>query len=380
MTGGLDDLRAVLDAVRIESPTRYIIDGIPRDAPPPDGVEFPAGVPVVQQLQQEMYSAQYCRWSTPERRVADDLADRELVHALSAANAGQGTWEPGWVIVGPIEDGRIPVRKDGLTLWAQPTQLRNRGLDAQGRGPGRRPGTPSRVRVGKELREMMQGFYFAIGDGDESEQRDADERMVRLYWHVDRDGAPDLIRAITTILNPLRVPFRAKVVNFSAGYPRCDAGVLYLDRRYYPRVAAALPRLHEEIRPRLGQAVPRFTKPLAFGLGLAEDPENEESFGQHRCRLVAEALWTAFVDGTEDDARLERVCRAFERAGLDPARPYLQPGSIDEYGTLEGGSEFAADRSAPNAGPAQRQRARITDDQRARKKQERKWRKANRRK
>lgn len=380
MSGGIDDLRAVLEAVHIDSPTCYRIDGVAREVPAPEQVDDVLAVPLVQQLEREMYSTQYCQWATAERRGPDELGDRELVHALSAANAGHGTWEPGWIVAGPEEDGRIPMRKDGLTLWAQPNQVRNRGLDAQGRGPGRRPGTPSRVRVGKELREIMQGFYFAIGDGDETEERDADEKMVRLYWHVDRDGAADLIRVITTSLNPMRVPFRAKVVNFSAGYPRCDAGVLYLDRRYFPRVASVLPRMHAELAERLGAEVPRFTKPLGPGLGLAEDPENDESFGQHRCRLVVAALWAAFRDGVEEAARLGRVCRAFERVGLDPAHPYLQPGSQDDYGTIAGGIEFAGDSTPIRGGGAARSRPRITDDQRARKKQERRCRKASRRK
>lgn len=379
MSGVIDDVRDVVAAIEIHTPSRYTLDGVARDVPPPAAVtDDPPAVPLVQALQNEMYSVLYCRFGSSARRGGDELADRELVHALSAANTGQGTWEPGWIVAGVEEDGRIPMRKDGLTVWVQPGQLRNRGLDAQGRGPGRRPGTASRVRVGKELREIMQGFYFAIGDGDESEQRDADERMVRLYWHVDRDGAIELVRALTSTLNPLRVPFRSKVVNFAAGYPRCDAGVLYLDRRYYPRVAGVLPAIHEAVRPWLGDEVPRFTKRLAAGLGLAEDPETDESFGQHRCRLIAEALWLSFRDG-DHDRRFGRVCRAFERAGLDPARPYLQPGSPD-YGALGEALDENMSPTPIGATSTVRGRGRITDEQRARKKQERKWRKANRRK
>ena len=367
MTEAHADLQQIVAAVAIESPTRYTLEGAARDVPPPADDAVVADIPLVRRLQNEMYSVLYCRWLGGARQ-SDELADRQLVHALSAANGGHGTWEPGWVIAGVEEDGRLPVRKDGLTLWVSPDQLRNRSQS-------RRVGTPCRVRVGKELRELSQGFYFAIGDGDERDECDADERLVRLYWHLGRAGAVDFIAVLTQTLNPLRIPFRAKVVNFEAGFPRCDAGVLYFDKRYFARLAAVLPSIHARLQPQLREQVPRFTKLLAPGLGLAEDPETDESFGQQRCRIVTEALWRAFTSGAD---RLATVCAAFEDLGLVPSRPYLQPGSPDDYGTLEA-IAATADPAAPlPSRPAQRSRSH--DELRARHKQERKWRKANRRK
>jgi hypothetical protein len=359
----------VLDAVAIVSPTQYTLAGNAREvAAPPDGCAV-GDVPLVEALQNEMYTALYCRWTNAGGRRGNELADRDLVLALAQANTGHGTWEPGWKICGPDEDGRLPVAKDGLTLWVQPDQVRNRSHS-------RRLGTPCRVRIGKELRELSQGFYFAIGDGDELDSRDDDERMVRLYWHIEREGAVELIRTITSTLNPLRIPFRAKVVNFVAGFPRSDAGVLYLDRRYYPRAAAVLPQIHEALRPRLAEAVPLFTRTLAHGLGLAEDPQSDESFGQHRCRVVAEAMWRAFADGATGAARLDHVARAFADLGFDPERLYLQPGSGDDYSGLDGAVPATPIRTAA-AIPARRVRDR--DELRARRKQERQSRKANRR-
>jgi hypothetical protein len=42
---------------------------------------------------------------------------------------------------------------------------------------------------------------------------------------------------------------------------------------------------------------PVFTKFLAPGLGLAEDPGQGDSFGQHRCRLLADAMILAYEQG-----------------------------------------------------------------------------------
>jgi hypothetical protein len=75
-----------------------------------------------------------------------------------------------------------------------------------------------------------------------------------------------------------------------------------------------------------------FTKPLAPGLGLAEDPGGGLSFGQSRCRVVAEGLYRCQAEGAADlDARLRVVAGVMRERGLDPLRPWLEPGSADDY-------------------------------------------------
>jgi len=78
--------------------------------------------------------------------------------------------------------------------------------------------------------------------------------------------------------------------------------------------------------------VPMFTKPLAEGLGLAEDPGNQMSFGQSRCQITARALWSCYMRGlTDKEARLAALAEAFRAEGLDPAAPFLERGSTDFY-------------------------------------------------
>lgn len=351
----LRDLDEIVAALDIDSETSYRVHKQPYTARPlrekdrdrsrgssPTGS---SGPPLIDELAQVLYAQFYTRsGSVPQSH--DELADRTLVAALSAANSGKGTWEPGWVIQGEAEEGRIPVRKDGLTLWVTSDQLRSRGAST-------RAGTRCRIRIGKELREMMSGFYIAIGNGDERDEQDEEDRLVRLYFHISPQGAPALISAITNTLNRAQIAFRAKVLNHHSGYPRADAGVLYLDRRNHLRAAPLLPSIYEPVRAHLGGTEPRFTKRLAPGLGLAEDPGTEESFGQHRCRLVAEGLWAAYKAGKQtSEERLAAVCAALERAGLAPQRPYLQPGSVDDYATIEPGEPGGAQPArAPSAGP-----------------------------
>lgn len=335
----LADLREIIAALDIESESSYRLNKQPQAVRPARPAEKP---PLVTELANVLYAHFYTR-SGGNPRSHDELADRTLVAALSAANSGKGTWEPGWQIQGEAEEGRIPVRKQGLTLWVTHEQLRSRGASL-------RPGTRCRIRVGKELREMMTGFYIAIGNGDERDEQDEEDRLVRLYFHISAQGAPALIAAITNTLNRVQIAFRAKVLNHHSGYPRADAGVLYLDRRQHLRAAPLLPGIYEQVRAHLGPTEPRFTKRMAPGLGLAEDPGTEESFGQHRCRLVAEGLWAAFKAGSHTpEARLAAVCATLEQAGLSPQRPYLQPGSVDDYAPL--GLSAAQPQPQPQARP-----------------------------
>lgn len=82
-----------------------------------------------------------------------------------------------------------------------------------------------------------------------------------------------------------------------------------------------------------------FTRPLAPGLGAAEDPGHGMSFGQARCRTSARALWTAFGAGREEeDDRAAALAEAFAEEGLDLANLHRVPGSEGVYDLTEEGS------------------------------------------
>ncbi len=86
--------------------------------------------------------------------------------------------------------------------------------------------------------------------------------------------------------------------------------------------------IYAAIAAQLRPEVPLFCKRLADGLGFADSPPNSLSFGEHRCRLVAESLWNSFESGrSEAAARMTDLAAAFSRAGLDPLRPFLGVGT-----------------------------------------------------
>lgn len=328
------DISEIVQAVEIRSPTRFTLCGEPRDldrmqvvAPFTGGKEQP-GEPLVQALEAELYQAFYCRPRPGGSAAGTDPAEASgFVAALSRANRGQGTWEGGWVVAGVEPDGRIAVTKDRVTFWARPEQVRIRGS-----APPAAPSTGKgcAVRMAKELRHLFPAYYMALGN-----RLPEGGPLLRLYWNLTPSAAITYVRVVTDRLNREEIPFKTKVLSHPRAYRRADAGVLYLNRGDFSRLRPVLDQVYRELGPRLNREVPMFTKPLGPGLGLAEDPGGGLSFGQSRCRILAEGLHRCHARRLTDLAeRLRLVAEVWQERGLDPLRPYLEPGSADNY-TLE---------------------------------------------
>ena len=106
--------------------------------------------------------------------------------------------------------------------------------------------------------------------------------------------------------------------------------VLYVARRYARLVGRLLDDIPPEIDRLMDPATPLFSRPIRQGVGVAEEPNNGESFGMHRSRLVVEGIVDAWNRGLQSvDARLRAVEERFRLNGLDLRRPYLSAGSRD---------------------------------------------------
>jgi lantibiotic modifying enzyme len=132
-------------------------------------------------------------------------------------------------------------------------------------------------------------------------------------------------------LNEAGVRFRLKAINDPQQFVRCDAAVLYVRKEDYPVVEPVLGQIYTEVARHMHREVPALTRAVAPGLGLAEDPGDGDSFGMHRCRLVAEGIIRAYeqgLGGLQD--RMQCVADVFAEEGISLEVPYLAPGS-DEY-------------------------------------------------
>jgi hypothetical protein len=174
------------------------------------------------------------------------------------------------------------------------------------------------------------GFYFAFGETAASTTEG--RPVVRFYWNVPADAAPELMWKLTTALNAHSVAFAFKSPPSSAAYLRRDTATLYIAKTAHDAAVPVIAEVHRAVASRLRPDVPLFAKRLRPGLGFADDPGSSESFGMSRCRLLAEGFWTAFVHGAgSQEAILEQIEMHFFMNGIDLERAYLNPFAADRY-------------------------------------------------
>ncbi len=254
--------------------------------------------------------------STATFSGADDLTP-----LLAAANQGRPAWDEGWRIDQLLDGGRIVARKGGAARAFLPGEY----LTYCGIGSGPAAGAVVTVFIPSGSAELQPGYYHAfseaVGELEENEQ------VVRFFWNVSAEGAPRLMETITREWNRFQIPFRFKCVNRVSQYPRLDAGVLYLHRRYYPICALLLESIYSRVSAWLYPGTPLFAKRLAKGLAFAEDPG--ESFGENRSKILAAAMVAS--RGKSVEAKLEEVAQQFQQRGLSLDQPWLNQGSIDRY-------------------------------------------------
>jgi hypothetical protein len=277
-------------------------------------------------LERVLYERFYCPGrAVPFRPGEPDLPpprDPAFVSRLSRANAGTGSWDAGWRVDAADVDGLV-VSMNGLRMRVQASQCR-------GAGAAPAIGTEVAVRVPKELAAASPGFYTTVGD-IELGLRDG-EPVLRVYWNVPPAAAAGLVAALTSRLNPACVPFRLKVLDAPAAYGRCDTAVLFLRAADFPRSRKLLREVAAVLARELRTGAPAFTKPVSRGVAMAEEPRTPESFGESRCRLLAEGVMAAHERSAQGHAsRFAVVVSHFADAGVDPDRPYLEASRVDRY-------------------------------------------------
>jgi hypothetical protein len=282
--------------------------------------------PLVRHLQSLLYAFCYSRpFSGPPLAPLTAMTgmDHAFVGLLSAANQSLETWDLGWEIYLPMADGSVYAKKgDRQHLAALGEYV------ASGDQRMISSGTIINLLRRRESIGAQPGFYFTYGEVP----NDAwdDHTLLRFYFHLHSQGAPTLVKEISSALNAYEVPFQFKALNEPSAYDRTDSAVLYLARRYYEVAARLLLARRSALTPILKPGIPLFACRFMNGVGVADDPGTGESFGMHRCRLVAEGLADAFRSNVIGaDARLEAVRARFARNGLNLDAPYLGPGLAD---------------------------------------------------
>jgi hypothetical protein len=323
-----EEMQRIVAAIHILSPTSFEFAGEHVDATqaPATGTFGSAQNPaMVMQLQQQLYQRCYCvplGSRSPDSPMT--TSNPNFLAWLSQANLSRSRWDSNWRVSRVENTGQVWAEKAGVMRIFQPGEF----VNYAGAGTPVRAGNSISVYLFKESTTMQPGCYFAFGEtAAASDNLD----IFRLYWDIDETGVLSLLQSVTRDLNRFQVPFQFKCPVWPQGYMRRDAAVLYVRKRFYSLVRELAAGWRQECAAHIRNDVPLFALALEPGLGLAEDPESGESFGMNRCRHVAEAIWNAHSSGVPEAERLRAVKEHFRQHGLDFNRPYLNPGSVDQY-------------------------------------------------
>jgi HopA1 effector protein family len=302
---------ATLEAVGVRPPAAFVWFG--RRFEPVGAQSLPAAI-------QARLLADFYAPGAPRPALRDVPAPPAgggaFVRMLSQANCGRGSWQPGWRVAAVEPDAIAVARPDGLVLRAPAEECR---VD----------GAVVKVRIPKDLAGLSPGVLLVLGD---SPARPADGGLIRLCCKVAAAGAVTLVARVTYALNGAGLPFTLELLADPAHYERRPAADLLLSRADFAAAIALLRPLLRALGPHLSDGEPALAKRLARGLAVAEEPAGGERFGEHRCRLLAEAIVTANERKLVSlDDRLAAVRERFAAAGVSLAAPYLQPGSVDAY-------------------------------------------------
>lgn len=253
---------------------------------------------------------------------------------LHNSNSGEGYFEPGWNVVRQESDGTLAVQKGSLTIHI------DRDEHLQEAEKTAVVGDIVAIRMPKNF--VQNGFYMAVGNAGAQSQDYTEQppQTVRVYLNVTSDGATFVMANLTQQLNAGNIPFTFKVLYNPEDYNRHDSGVLYFEKQNYEAVRLILQHVYVKNQVYFQPEIPLFTKPLASGLGLAEEPDakfaTQESFGMNRSQIVANGLLEAWQKGDESpEARMSAIFEHFSLLGIDWKRAYLNANSEDIYTPLE---------------------------------------------
>ena len=241
------------------------------------------------------------------------------------------TWDPGWKIVKILRSDTIIVYKDGLNLWAKQYEFVPENFNYE-------KGNMGYLRIGKEFRELIPGFYFAFGNAPLVPLNQKSPK-IRIYMNIKPKFAFKIVEFVTEDLNELMIPFHFKILKDSTSYFGTDSGVIYLDKYYINKSIEGIKNIYYKSKNFLNPDISVFTKKIADGFALAEDPDNGMSFGEHRSTILAKALYNtikkhsnSIKNNTVNRMQFQKEIIVYlEKCGINIEKPFLNHGNIDDY-------------------------------------------------
>lgn len=250
-------------------------------------------------LTEWLYQRLFIDWRPPTGRFAHDVAGAPWFVEQLRARAGHASYlQPGFRLAQRAPGGTF-VENDHLRLFiTDPRALVGRGRLS--------------VRVPCAREALAPGFFsFVSRAGRLPEGAD-----LKLYVNVTPAGALALVEALLHDRALREARFEAKVVNDPGAFGRRDTALLYVEPASWRRVVRWLRAFSARHRRLFRTGTPPLTLPLGRSISAAESPAGGDSFGVHRCQLIAAGLLRG------GDWRAQ-IAAAFSEVGLDAAAPWL---------------------------------------------------------
>ena len=244
-------------------------------------------------------------------------ADSELVEQLSKHNFTTERIDGGWHVKSNLNNGYFQVVKGTAQKTIHLSEFRNSNA------PDQSSGHTASIFLRKEDRHRQPTFYYAFSNN----ALHLNKNMTRFYWNINSKGAAPLLEELTKKLNHYNVPFLFKCLNHPSLYYRRDAAVLYLSDEHVNLMTILLPELCAKLADYLEEDVPLFSFRFSKGLGIAENPRSNESFGMHRVGLVAKSLLDVSTKQLDKKETVQHIGTHFLNEGIQPERPFSNKGS-----------------------------------------------------
>jgi hypothetical protein len=146
--------------------------------------------------------------------------------------------------------------------------------------------------------------------------------LVRLHLNCLPPTTLHVLGLVTTRARGWDHPWRltSRALGTEAADP--EGTVLYVPVESVQPLRRRIDELVNDLKPFLALAAPALTLRIGRGAGLAQNPADGRSFGQHRCALVASAVLASARQHHHE--QVSQAMHAFADAGVDPQRPYLE--------------------------------------------------------
>ncbi|MCD0465311.1 T3SS effector HopA1 family protein [Flavobacterium sp. ENC] len=253
-----------------------------------------------------------------ERKLHFSETNDAFSELLSQNNHTQNKTEKDWVVKTIYPNGYLEIAKQAKNRIIPLSSLIDIPV-----GSIPETGQIATVFFPKEDKHRQPTFHYVFSN----QSLNPSQHLTRIYWNCISEGAPVLINILTKKLNYYNIPFLFKCLNHPDLYFRRDAAVLYIEDAILPIIKMLLPEVCDEMKEYLEQDVPLFAYPYAKGVGIAESPNAQESFGMNRVAILAETLFQTAHKKVVADAVVNEIAAAFVQRGIDPKATFLNKGS-----------------------------------------------------